>query len=80
MKFVCLAIGAVLGLAGTASGASAAANRDILRSLFEYRKRSGSEEYRIRVGDYRGLYEIEDAVLRVLVVGVGRRPYIERST
>ena len=37
------------------------------------RKLSGSEEYRIRVGDYRVLYEIEDAVLRVLVVKVGHR-------
>jgi len=37
------------------------------------RKLSGSEEYRIRVGDYRVLYEIEDAVLRVLVVEVGHR-------
>lgn len=37
------------------------------------RKMSGSEEYRIRVGDYRVLYEIEDAVLRVLVVKVGHR-------
>lgn len=38
-----------------------------------FRKLSGSEEYRIRVGDYRVLYEIEDAVLRVLVVKVGHR-------
>jgi mRNA interferase RelE/StbE len=37
------------------------------------RKLSGSEEYRIRVGEYRVLYEIEDAVLRVLVVKVGHR-------
>jgi mRNA interferase RelE/StbE len=37
------------------------------------RKLSGSEEYRIRVGDYRVLYEIEDAVLRILVVRVGHR-------
>jgi mRNA interferase RelE/StbE len=37
------------------------------------RKMSGSEEYRIRVGDYRILYEIEDTVLRVLIVKVGHR-------
>ena len=37
------------------------------------RKLSGFEQYRIRVGDYRVLYEIEDDVLRVLVVKVGHR-------
>lgn len=37
------------------------------------KKLSGREEYRIRVGDYRVLYEIEDSVLRVLVVKVGHR-------
>ncbi|MCC7139027.1 MAG: type II toxin-antitoxin system RelE/ParE family toxin [Planctomycetes bacterium] len=37
------------------------------------RKLSSSEQYRIRVGDYRVLYEIEDDVLRVLVVKVGHR-------
>jgi mRNA interferase RelE/StbE len=37
------------------------------------RKMSGSEEYRIRVGDYRVLYEIEDDVLRVFIVKVGHR-------
>ena len=34
---------------------------------------SGRQEYRIRVGDYRVLYEIADVVLRVLVVRVGHR-------
>jgi mRNA interferase RelE/StbE len=43
-----------------------------------YRKLSGSEEYRIRVGDYRILYEIEDAVLRILVVKVGHRRDVYR--
>lgn len=42
------------------------------------RKMSGSEEYRVRVGDYRILYEIEDAVLRVLVVKVGHRRDVYR--
>lgn len=42
------------------------------------RKLSASEEYRIRVGDYRILYEIEDAVLRVLVVKVGHRRDVYR--
>lgn len=42
------------------------------------RKLSGSEEYRVRVGDYRILYEIEDAALRVLVVTVGHRRDVYR--
>jgi mRNA interferase RelE/StbE len=42
------------------------------------RKLSGSDEYRIRVGDYRILYEIADAVLRVLVVKVGHRRDVYR--
>ena len=29
--------------------------------------------YRIRVGDYRIVYEVHDAVLFVLVIGVGHR-------
>ncbi len=37
-------------------------------------KLSGSEcSYRLRVGNYRILYEIHDQVLRVLVVKVGHR-------
>ena len=31
------------------------------------------DQWRIRRGDYRVIYEIEDAVLRVLVVEVGHR-------
>jgi mRNA interferase RelE/StbE len=42
------------------------------------RKLSNSEEYRIRVGDYRVLYEIEDLVLRILVVKVGHRRDVYR--
>ena len=36
-------------------------------------KRSGEEKYRIRQGDYRILYEIEDDVLIVVVVRIGHR-------
>ena len=36
-------------------------------------KLSDTEGYRLRVGDYRILYEIEDALLRILVVRVGHR-------
>jgi len=34
---------------------------------------SGAELYRIRQGDYRVVYDIQDAVLTVLVVRVGHR-------
>ncbi len=36
-------------------------------------KLSAEEKYRVRVGDYRILYMIEDAVLTVYVVKVGHR-------
>lgn len=42
-------------------------------------KLSGQERYRIRQGDYRILYEIEDNVLRVVVVKVGHRRDVYRS-
>ena len=29
--------------------------------------------YRIRVGDYRIIYEVEDKILRILVIAVGHR-------
>ena len=35
---------------------------------------AGEEDlYRIRVGDYRIIYEIQDEILAVLIVGVGHR-------
>lgn len=37
------------------------------------RKLEGRDEYRIRVGDYRVMYEIEDAVLIVVVLRVAHR-------
>lgn len=47
----------------------------------------GSEEssglkdtYRIRIGDYRILYEVRDRVLLVLVVETGRRPEVYRAS
>ena len=36
-------------------------------------KLKGRDEYRIRVGDYRVIYEIHDTVLIVLVVKVAHR-------
>lgn len=42
-------------------------------------KLEGTENgYRIRIGDYRVLYEIHDAVLRVAVVKVGHRRDVYR--
>jgi mRNA interferase RelE/StbE len=32
--------------------------------------------YRIRVGDYRIIYEIEDKIPRILVIAIGHRKYI----
>lgn len=42
-------------------------------------KLSGQERYRIRQGDYRILYEIEDEVLRVMVVKIGHRRDVYRA-
>lgn len=41
-------------------------------------KLSGQERYRIRQGDYRILYEIEDDILRVIVVKIGHRRDVYR--
>ena len=39
-----------------------------------YKKLSGrAMQWRIRRSDYRIVYEIEDAILRVLAVGIGHR-------
>lgn len=42
------------------------------------KKLKDREGWRIRVGDYRVLYEIQDDVLLVLVVEVGHRKYVYR--
>ena len=38
----------------------------------------GDGEMRVRTGDYRIIYEVEDDVLRVLVLAVGHRREIYR--
>ncbi len=43
-------------------------------------KLSGRERYRIRQGDYRIIYEIEDSRLTVLIVKVGHRRDVYRSS
>ena len=42
------------------------------------KKLSGQEKYRVRCGDYRILYSIEDNVLVVFVVKVGHRKDVYR--
>ena len=42
------------------------------------KKLSGDEKYRIRVGDYRILYEIEDEIVTVYVVKVAHRKEVYR--
>ncbi|HJS46897.1 MAG TPA: type II toxin-antitoxin system RelE/ParE family toxin [Gemmatimonadales bacterium] len=41
-------------------------------------KLSGQERYRVRQGDYRILYEIADAILRVMVVRIAHRREVYR--
>jgi mRNA interferase RelE/StbE len=42
------------------------------------KKLKGADAYRLRVGDYRLIYEIRDKVLVVLVVSVGHRREVYR--
>lgn len=42
-------------------------------------KLSGLERYRVRQGVYRIVYEVEDAILTVLVVRVGHRRDVYRD-
>ncbi len=47
---------------------------------FGVKKLSGTEStYRLRVGDYRIIYDIEKRVLRILVLKVGHRKDIYRG-
>ena len=45
---------------------------------FGYKKLKGEDAYRIQVGDYRIIYEIEDDKIIVIVVSVGHRKDIYR--
>ena len=42
-------------------------------------KLSSLEKYRIRVGDFRVVYTIDDAIVRVVVVRVGHRRDVYRG-
>ncbi len=44
----------------------------------DVKKLRGREAWRIRVGDYRVIYEIHDRILRVIVINVGHRREIYR--
>ena len=43
------------------------------------RKLAGREAWRIRVGDYRIIYEINDQALMVLVIAIGHRRDVYRG-
>jgi len=42
-------------------------------------KLSSQARYRVRQGDYRILYEIEDQILRIMVVKIGHRRDVYRA-
>ena len=44
----------------------------------DVKKLKGRDAWRIRVGDYRAIYEIHDRVLQVIVITVGHRREIYR--
>jgi len=41
-------------------------------------KLSGQEKYRLRQGDYRVLYSVDDAQLAVVIVKIGHRRHVYR--
>lgn len=41
-----------------------------------YRKLTGRSGYRIRIGNYRVIYNIEDSILTVFVIDIGHRKEI----
>ncbi|MGI8966712.1 MAG: type II toxin-antitoxin system RelE family toxin [Limisphaerales bacterium] len=44
----------------------------------DVKKLKGRSAWRIRVGDYRVIYEIHDRILRIIVVTIGHRREIYR--
>ena len=44
------------------------------------KKLRGRSAWRIRVGDYRIIYEIEDEVLRIIIVEIGHRRDVYRDS
>lgn len=43
------------------------------------KKLKGTDAYRVRVGDYRIIYEIEDGKLLILVIQIGHRREVYRG-
>ncbi|MFP4069848.1 MAG: type II toxin-antitoxin system RelE family toxin [Opitutales bacterium] len=43
------------------------------------KKLSGEEKYRIRIGDYRVLFKVNDLVVTVVVVKIGHRRDVYRK-
>jgi mRNA interferase RelE/StbE len=43
------------------------------------RKLQGREGYRVRIGDFRVIYAIEDSLLTILVVAIGHRREVYRG-
>jgi mRNA interferase RelE/StbE len=44
----------------------------------DVKKLKGRDAWRIRVGDYRVIYEIHDRILQIIVVNVGHRREVYR--
>lgn len=44
----------------------------------DVKKLKGRDAWRLRVGDYRVIYEIHDRVLQVLVIAIGHRRAVYR--
>ena len=73
------------GTRGPCRGNIAVELRDVLvrfqltRVLMEAKSCRGKKEYRIRQGDYRVIYEINDATMQVTVVKIGHRGDVYRK-
>ncbi len=44
-----------------------------------YKKLKGREGYRIRIGNYRIIYTIEDNILTIVIIDIGHRKDIYRN-
>lgn len=45
----------------------------------DVKKLKGREAWRIRVGDYRVIYEIHDRILQIIVITIGHRREVYRE-
>lgn len=59
-------------------------NIDVIQNLsynprpFGYKKLTGREGFRLRVGNYRIIYEINHSLLNILIIDIGHRKDIYR--